>query len=230
MPALAPSTTGFPICIVDPYSTGAMMAVEAYKRGFRVVALWTDEVGDNRAHVPAAVEAIGVAQLYSTELTQDGASIEMLVHTLRNLGVAEILCGGETGVKVADALSEAMGVKSNGTGGGMENRRDKRVQQEAVRVTGLRAVREACGMEWDEVAGFCNCEPMPIVVKPVESAGSEGVKLCHSTEEARSHFELLMHSQRKCGAQGAAVLLQEYLKGSEYVIDHVSRDGEHKTT
>jgi len=49
-------------------------------------------------------------------------------------------------------------------------------------------------------------------------------------EEARKHFELLMKSQRKCGAKGAAVLLQEFLKGKEYIVDHVSRDGVHKTT
>merc|ERR1712038_1357490 len=30
------------------------------------------------------------------------------------------------------------------------------------------------------------------------------------------------------GAQDAAVLVQEFLKGQEYVIDHVSRDGVHK--
>merc|ERR1711920_1186647 len=47
-------------------------------------------------------------------------------------------------------------------------------------------------------------------------------------EEARSHFNLLMEGQRKCGAQGAAVLCQEFLKGKEYVIDCVSRDGVHK--
>ena len=39
-----------------------------------------------------------------------------------------------------------------------------------------------------------------------------------------------MSSQRKCGSHGAAVLLQEYLQGKEYIVDHVSRDGVHKTT
>ena len=55
----------------------------------------------------------------------------------------------------------------------------------------------------------------------VESAGSDGVKLCRTTEEAEDHFKLLMHSQRKIGATGAAVLVQEFLAGDEYVIDQV---------
>jgi len=71
---------------------------------------------------------------------------------------------------------------------------------------------------------------MPIIVKPVESAGSDGVKLCHTREEAEAHFHLLMKAQKKVGSQGAAVLCQEFLCGKEYVVDHVSSNGEHKTT
>jgi biotin carboxylase len=79
------------------------------------------------------------------------------------------------------------------------------------------------------VEEFLHTEPYPIVVKPVESAGSDGVKLCHSYEEATQHFDLLMHSQRKVGHRdGAAVLCQEFLRGTEYVVDTVSRDGIHK--
>ena len=51
-----------------------------------------------------------------------------------------------------------------------------------------------------------------------------------SNQKAEAHFALLMSSQRKLGAQGAAVLVQEFLVGEEYVVDSVTRDGEHKTT
>jgi len=67
-------------------------------------------------------------------------------------------------------------------------------------------------------------------VKPVESAGSDGVKLCPSKEVAVEHFNLLMNSQQKLGSEEPAVLCQEFLRGKEYVVDHVSRDGVHKTT
>ena len=70
---------------------------------------------------------------------------------------------------------------------------------------------------------------MPVIVKPVESAGSDGVMLCQTKEDAQAHFELLLRSQRKVGSQSASVLVQEFLKGDEYVVDHVSRDGVHKT-
>jgi hypothetical protein len=130
-------------------------------------------------------------------------------------------------VTFADKLSEELGVCTNGTFPGGD-RRNKSVQQKAVKAAGLRAVREACGKTWEEVASFVETEPLPIVVKPVESCASDGVKLCQTEAEVKAHFDLLMESQHLAGAQGAAVLCQEFLKGTEYVVDHVSRDGVHK--
>ena len=37
-------------------------------------------------------------------------------------------------------------------------------------------------------------------------------------------------SSRRYGAEGCGILLQEHLLGTEYIIDHVSCDGVHKTT
>jgi len=79
------------------------------------------------------------------------------------------------------------------------------------------------------VEEFLQTESYPVVVKPVESAGSDGVKLCHTFQEAQEHFYVLMNSQRKVGNKEGAVLCQEFLRGKEYVVDHVSRDGVHKT-
>jgi hypothetical protein len=219
------------VALVDPYSTGAMLAPELAQRGFSVIALWTREVGENRGHIPAAAE--GFPKGFHAEVDEQGTledTAKALLEAADGAELVAVMCGGETGVKVCDALAEHMGLRGNSIANGMENRRDKRVQQEAVKEAGLRSVRSTCGTKWEEVAAFTEEEQFPIIVKPVESAGSDGVKLCHTVEEACEHFKLLMSSQRKCGAQGAAVLLQEFLRGKEYIIDHVSRDGVHKCT
>ena len=213
------------IVIVDPYSTGSSVSLELHDRGFPLIALWTNDVGEAKEHWCEEAVRIGRDKLYMAEIEQAGSTLEDLAARCRaaagSLAIRDLVCGGETGVKVADVLSEAMGLRTNGTdGGAMKDRRDKSVQQEAVRATGLRACREACGTRWEDVAAFTETEALPIVVKPVESAGSDGVKLCHSIEEVKQHFELLMTSQRKAGAAtGAAVLLQEFLKGKEYVVE-----------
>ncbi|CAJ1378522.1 unnamed protein product [Effrenium voratum] len=220
------------VVLVDPYSTGAMLAPELDLRGYAVIALWTKECGENRGHLPQAAE--GFPEKFLAEVDEQD-TLEATAFALRAAGGQEpqeplaVICGGETGVKIADALSEHMGLRGNTTTG-MPNRRDKQVQQDAVQAFGLRSVRSVCGRQWSEVQDFAETEVLPMIVKPVESAGSDGVKLCNSLAEVEEHFQLLMTSQRKCGAQGAAVLLQEYLKGTEYIVDHVSRDGVHKTT
>ena len=120
--------------------------------------------------------------------------------------------------------------QQNGTD--IPHRRDKKLQQELVKGAGLRSVRQAGGANFSDVEEFLRTETFPVVVKPVESAGSDGVKLCHSFEEAKEHFNILMNSQQRVGGDGChgAVLCQEFLRGKEYVVDHVSRDGVHKTT
>eukprot|EP00929_Paragymnodinium_shiwhaense_P044432 TRINITY_DN227_c0_g1_i1.p1 TRINITY_DN227_c0_g1~~TRINITY_DN227_c0_g1_i1.p1 ORF type:complete len:531 (-),score=126.14 TRINITY_DN227_c0_g1_i1:246-1766(-) len=215
------------VVIVDPISTGANLAAEISTRGYELVRVWTSEITEDlRAHVPACAKDL---KYYAEVL--EGATLQDTVEVVRaateGLELKACIVGGETGVTLADQLSEALGLRTNGSMLGA--RRNKSVQQKLVKAAGLRAVREAVGTSWAEVADFVASEGMPVVVKPVESAGSDGVELCYSAQEAQDHFNLLMTSQRKAGAQGASVIVQEFLKGKEYVVDHVSRDGIHKT-
>lgn len=219
------------VVVVDPCSTGGMLAAELLQRNYSVLALWTPEVEENRGHFPAAAEGVPEKFLCELEEQETLAATAAAIHkATAGMELLAVMCGGETGVKVADALAEFLNLRGNSIADGMENRRDKRVQQEAVKAAGLRSVRSACGTSWSEVSDFAAQEALPLIVKPVESAGSDGVKKCNTVAEAKEHFELLMNSHRKCGAQGAAVLVQEFLKGTEYIVDIVSRNGVHKTT
>ncbi|CAK9048608.1 unnamed protein product, partial [Durusdinium trenchii] len=106
--------------------------------------------------------------------------------------------GSEPGVQLADLISLHLGLLPHGSGnatfaGG--DRRNKHVQQKALEKSGLRAVREVCGSKWQDVKDFLGDLGLPMVVKPVQSAGTDG----------------------------------EFLAGQEYVVDHVSRNGVHKT-
>jgi len=218
------------VLLVDPYSTGCLVAQEIQKRGVAIACLWTIGFSDDmKTHVPLSCEHLD----YSFVLTESKTLAET-VDSVRaaaaqhNLDVVHCIAGGEAGVDCADALSEALGVRTNGTA--IPNRRDKCVQQELVKQAGMRSVRQASGQTMDQVQEFLNTEEYPIVLKPTESAGSDGVKLCHSKEEATEHFGVLMNSQMVNGGECPAVLCQEFLRGKEYVVDHVSRDGVHKTT
>merc|ERR1712190_539844 len=182
-----------------------------------------------KSHVPDCCKTQGFK--FCDEIDEMHTIEDTAAAVLAAAGSAPIVAcivGGESGVTLADKLSLKLGLRTNGEFP-LGDRRNKSVQQRAVKAAGLRAVREAVGTEWSDVASFVDSESMPVVVKPVESCGSDGVKVCHTKQETEAHFNLLMRSQRKVGAQGAAVLCQEFLRGTEYVVDHVSRDGVHKT-
>lgn len=225
------SLSAFPKCVVvvDPISTGGSVAAAAKARGYTVVAVWNHEIThDLRMHVPPeATDLEYFAEI--DELPTIAETAAALREVVGSIQLVACIVGGESGVTLADALSEELGLRTNGSNNLPGARRNKSVQQQCVRGAGLRAVREACGTRWSDVAAFLDTEPLPVVVKPVESAGSDGVKLCNTKQEAEVHFTQLMASQQRVGSQGAAVLVQEFLRGKEYVIDHVSCDGVHKT-
>jgi len=218
------------VVIVDPYSTGCCVAQEILKRGYSIICLWTKGFSeDMKKHVPLSCE--GITEKYFAEVTEVDTlddTIQALKQKAGAKRVVACMAGGEAGVDLADALSEKLQVRTNGTA--ISNRRDKKIQQEIIRKHGLRSVRQAAGDKFEQVESFLKKEPYPIVLKPVDSAGSDGVKLCHDIEEAREHFELLMKSQLVNGGDCPAVVCQEFLRGKEYVVDQVSRDGVHKTT
>lgn len=223
---------------VDPYSTGCIVAQEMQKRGFLIIALWTATFADAmKLHVPKTCGRMD----YFAQVDQQGTLEETkqaLLKISNGHAIAAVIAGGEAGVDYADALSEyfeqtrdsavdTMPILTNGTE--IPNRRDKYVQQELIKQAGLRGVRQAGSDKFEEVESFLKTESFPVVLKPTESAGSDGVKLCYGFDEAQEHFHKLMSSQLVNGGDCPSVLCQEFLKGTEYVVDHVSKDGVHKT-
>merc|ERR1712048_61212 len=142
-----------------------------------------------KTHIP---EACGKVE-YLAEIDQQG-SLEITKEVIHKVTgkcrIVACIAGGEAGVDYADALSEYLGLLTNGTD--IPNRRDKKIQQELIHDAGLRSVCQCAGSEFCEVENFLKTEEYPLVLKPTESAGSDGVKLCHDFTEAKEHFELLM--------------------------------------
>merc|ERR1712217_911713 len=215
------------VAVCDPVSTGGAIAAMLSNRGFQMIKVWSSDVTPEfKEHVPSVAKNMPwLAEVSEQETIEE--TCNELRRFVGNRQLVGVVVGAETGVILADELSEALGLRTNGTI--CKGRRNKSEQQKLVKAAGLRSTREASGTLLSEVREFLENEPMPCIVKPTESCGSDGVKKCKSIEEAEAHFELLMRSQKKAGAQNGAVICQEFLAGQEYVVDHVSRDGKHKT-
>ena len=217
------------VVVTTPYSTGCCIALDMQKRGYELICVWSKGFSENmKTHVPNSCKSLKWSVvLDEAGSVQETANLIRDVATLHNYNIVACCCGGEAGVDLADALSEELGLLTNGTH--IKNRRDKKVQQELANQAGLRSIRQASGTCYnDEVEQFLQTESYPVIVKPLDSAGSDGVKLCRTYQEAKNHFNNLLGSPMVNGGLCEEVLCQEFLKGKEYVVDHVSRDGKHK--
>jgi len=223
------------LVVVDPLSTGAFLAPLAVDRGLSVICVYSsDELGDFKTHVPEEAADI----VFAATVTHAGAlapeAIETTSTQLRGLGYDIVACiaGAECGVEVGEALAEALGLRGNGTALSAA-RRNKYLMGERVRECGLRAVKQMKGSakSWDEIESFLDKEapvPFRMVVKPLDSCGSDGVYKCRSKEEVQKACEEIVGHCNATGSFNSEVLVQEFLSGVEYVVDTVSKDGDHK--
>jgi len=215
--------------VICPYSTGCCVALELQLKGYRLVCVWPRGFSENmKTHEPVSCQGLLKYDITVEEAATVADTSALIQDLARRYGwtIKACVCGGEAGVDLADALSEEMGLLSNGTA--VENRRDKKVQQELAKASGLRSVRQASGKCVADVETFLLTEQYPLIVKPLDSAGSDGVKLCRSYQEAADHVTALIGSPMVNGGLCEELLCQEYLQGREYVVDCVSRDGVHK--
>ena len=211
--------------VVDPFSTGAIIASLLSAQGYRVIALYSanlEQLGNLQNLVPVGLKLTFDAVMGYTD-------VPSMLQTLREMQwpVIAIIAGAETGVELADMLSERMGLITNGTAKS-EARRNKYVMGETIRAAGIRAVKQLRASTWHEIDAFLSewkPDPFKAIVKPLDSAGSDDVTLCLSPADVKRAFEHITGKKNGLGLENKAVLVQEYLEGQEYVVDTVSRDG-----
>jgi hypothetical protein len=225
---LALSEEAGTVVVVDTFSTGAMLAHELMCQNYKVICVLS---GEGLEHLLEFVPKGINLTFEATIAKKSDMSISELAEQVKAVGrVSAVFPGAETGVELADALSQHLGLRTNGTTLS-EARRNKYVMGETVRSAGVRAVKQLKATKWSDIKAYLEewqPDPFKVIVKPIDSAGSDGVTLCRSMEEARTAFGDIIGKTNVLGLVNESVLVQEYLEGQEYVIDMVSKDGEHK--
>jgi len=223
------------VVVVDPFSTGAHLASEIVKLGFkcvRVLSIWDSPVA---ALVQEGVVVEFDATIQHNDTVNDKEqALEQTIQSLKSLPftIIALIPGAETGVELADQLSSRLGLRSNGEQSSLP-RRNKYLMGEKVRASGVRAVKQRQCTSLSDVREFVDDlltihDVLKCVVKPVQSAGTDDVFLCQTYEEAEVAFKRIYKKVNGLGLINESVLVQEFLYGNEYVVDQVSRDGVHK--
>jgi L-amino acid ligase len=153
--------------------------------------------------------------------------VEEIAAALAPLAPEFVIPGCEHGVLLADALSEALGLVGNGTERSVV-RRNKARLAELLQSRGLRAAPsfEVTSPE-AAVAAAGVIGQWPVVVKPVDSSGSDGLSFCSDAPAVRAAAQLLLGKINFVGSLNRSVLVQRRIIGQQYYLLAVSRQGRH---
>lgn len=209
------------IAIVDGYSTGAALAARLHHLGVPCSHIQSQpDVHDflRRTFDPS-------------HYTRDhgfAANAADLADLLRHDGTTRIVAGTESGVTLAETLSHALGLPTNSPEQ-RAARRDKYLMAAAVSAAGLATPRTHLVTSAVAAARWFSASGLPeAVVKPVDSAGSDGVRFCRTPADVHDATNSVLNSRTVFGRQNTAALVQERLIGTELYINTVSLDGRHK--
>jgi biotin carboxylase len=152
---------------------------------------------------------------------------ERLLSELKEVAnLSFVVPGCETGVELADRLSEDLGLYSNGRNKS-DARRDKFAMAKALESVGVRHAKTFLVDDVASLNGKLDDLGLPVVVKPCASAGSDDVYICRDRESALEAFNRIHLKINTLGVLNKSVLVQQLLRGRQYIVNTVSYHGQH---
>lgn len=209
--------------VVDGYSSGNLIAPELKCLGFKCV------------HVQSSPKILDVfagsfhRNDYEANIVFDGDFVK-LVEELKRFKSVCVIPGAEIGVELSDRLCDALKTFGNDPKTS-ELRRNKYLMHQRLSEKGVPSIKQFLTEDYSQAVKWVNeeCE-WPVVVKPVNSAGTDSVFICNSKMEMERAFKKIFGASNKLGIPNQNVLVQEFLQGTEYVVDTLSSNGEHFVT
>jgi biotin carboxylase/glycosyltransferase involved in cell wall biosynthesis len=208
------------VAVVDPYDAGYLLVEELQRRDRAVVGVVSNERIDPEIRAKCISSGLN-------GLVQHRNDVEETILSLRSHDIGIVLAGCETGVRLADELSERMRLMSNGTLLSAA-RRHKFFMAEQVRRHGLSVPLQHYSSRLDDLLDWvCDHGRWPVVVKPPQSLASEDVRLCRTDEELASAFVQTVGRYNIAGVVNEGLIVQEVMDAPQFVVDTVSYEGRH---
>jgi biotin carboxylase len=211
------------VVIVEPYSSGNMLAPAFRREGFLPYAVTRK---DRSAPIPTSLRVAD----FEEHLVFDGNDMGPLVEQLRPMAPSAIIPGTDTGVLLADQLAAIMTPHLANAPGLASARHHKGDMVAAVRAHGLPAIKTLCTDSFSEIENWILRQGLSgkdLVIKPSDSIGTDRVTFVPGGREWRGTFARIIGATDRYGDRIDDVVLQEYVTGTEYVVDTFSYEGRH---
>ncbi|MDI1446323.1 ATP-grasp domain-containing protein [Polyangium sp. 6x1] len=215
-----------PVVIVDPYCSGALFAPAFAAAGVPVVAVVS-------SHAPPAVYATSYRPEHFQTILAATEDLEPLVERLRAMRPRCVLPGCESGVELADVLAPLVVPDVANDPEKASARRHKGDMAATVARAGLPILRQICTSDAGEVEAWLRASSLAgrdLVIKPPKSAAATGVTRVPRGEGWREVFHSMLDRLHCLGIVEDRLVVQEYVTGTEYVVDTFSYAGKHTVT
>jgi Biotin carboxylase len=214
------------IVIVEAVSTGYNFVGDVLKRGYNPVLL---EVKDDTGEDTAELRRSSYAMFdQMPQVIREDESYEKTLAEIKALDPVVIVAGSESGVPLATRLAEDLGLPGNPAENIPQMTR-KDMMHEALKKAGIRYIKGQKVKSVEEALAFCKENKFAdAVVKPLQSAGSQGLFLCNNLSDVENAVSTLLTMIDIFGRPITEVLVQERIRGTEYIVNTVSCNGIHK--
>jgi L-amino acid ligase len=209
------------VIICDAYSTGAKLAPLFREQGVKMAHVRSSE------HLPSSFLETFRPKDFDIDFGYMGPDLEAISRRLAAIAPDFVIAGTESGVELAETLSDFLSTPSNAIGLAT-SRRNKFAMNEVVRAAGLKTAIQMQATSSQELENLkLDRFTLPVVVKPTNSAGGDGFRICGSRAEIRNHAQTLFNRTNAIGEVNEGVLVQEYLQGQQYFVNSTSIGGHH---
>lgn len=214
------------IVIVEAVSTGYNFVEDVIKRGYNPVLVEVkDDTGEDTGELRRSSYAL-FKQM--PRVIKENESYERTLSDIKALDPVVVVAGSESGVPLATRLAEDLGLPGNPAANIPQMTR-KDCMHEALKKAGIRYIKGRKVKNVAEALEFCRENKFTdAVVKPLQSAGSQGLFLCNSLSDVENAVNELLSMIDIFGRPITEVLVQERIRGTEYIVNTVSCQGIHK--
>lgn len=145
------------------------------------------------------------------------------------MGLAGVVTYDEFSVESAARVAAELGLRGSSPAAAARCR-DKRQMRAAFEAAGVASPVSVAATTLAEVTAAAQRTSFPLVLKPVDLAGSIGVVLVRQPNELREAYRRCRASGRaEYGAVSNAILVEEYVEGPEVSVESLVRAGEVQT-
>ncbi|MBR5338038.1 MAG: ATP-grasp domain-containing protein [Lachnospiraceae bacterium] len=213
------------IIIIDAFSTGYNYVEDVVRRGYNPIIMNTRQEKES--------EVVGYREIYKTLyhrplIIDEQESYEETVKLAKSYDPVIIVPGSETAVVLATRLAYDLGLPGNDVKY-LDAMTKKDAMHNALKDAGIRYIHGEMVSSVEEALSFCRDNGFETaVVKPTQSAGSQGIFLCDNMDEVSHAVSALLTMKDIYGRPIEKVLVQERIFGTEYIVNTMSCKGVHR--